>query len=419
MHKPLKIVHVLLNYHPSVGGTQWLFKNISEGLVKEYNDEVTVLTIDSFYGPEKKNFKKISLHKEVINGVIVMRFSYSRWQLPFLRLLQKVWTKFFKKSNAYLEDLLYTIFSKKMIAAINTANANIICASSSAYSFTKYSVWRNYTKVPKPFVSMGAIHFENNNHHITPSTLKALQKADKYIANTEFEKKSLIQLGLKDEQIHVIGCGVYPDHFENANGNLYKQQLELKSTDIVLLFMGRQEPQKNITQLLEAFKTINAKNNNVHLIIAGATTWYSTQLQKIIDEVNTNGKIVHIISNFTEQEKANIYAAANIFVSASTSESFGIVFVEAWATKKPVIAANIDAIASVISNNFNGLLFEPNNVNSLTSAIELLVNNNSLQQQFAQNGYNTMKEKYTWPVIVNKYRDTYMQAIKKFEECVE
>jgi len=53
----MKIVHVVLNYYPSKGGTQWLFQNISERLVKHYNDEVTVLTVDSYYGPEKRIIK--------------------------------------------------------------------------------------------------------------------------------------------------------------------------------------------------------------------------------------------------------------------------------------------------------------------------------------------------------------------------
>jgi glycosyltransferase involved in cell wall biosynthesis len=415
----MKIIHVVLNYHPSVGGTQWLFKNISEGLVAQYNDDVTVLTVDSLFGPEKKLFQKITPSKEVINGVTVIRFSFVRWHLPLLRLIQKIWVKLFKKSNTTIEDLQYTIFSNGLNKTLANIKANVICGSSSAYSFTKYPLWRRHTASPKPFVSMGAIHFSNeNNHAITPITLQALQQADKYIANTEFEKDNLAQLGIAEKNIDVIGCGVHTEIFEKANGSHIRHQLGLIENDVLFTFIGRQEPQKNIDVLLQAFGKLQQQHSHVHLLIAGAETTYSATLQKQIIQLSKQQKNIHTINNFTEAEKANMYAASNVFVSASANESFGIVFVEAWACKKPVIAANIGAIASLVTHNYNGILVEPFSSNSLYNAMQQLLIDAALQQQLGNNGYNTVIEKYTWPVIVSKYRNTYSNAIKNYQACV-
>ncbi|MBW7952533.1 MAG: hypothetical protein H3C56_08270, partial [Chitinophagaceae bacterium] len=55
----MKILHVVNNYEPSIGGTQLLYKGISERCVKQYNDEVEVYTIDSLFGSHSKNFSAI------------------------------------------------------------------------------------------------------------------------------------------------------------------------------------------------------------------------------------------------------------------------------------------------------------------------------------------------------------------------
>ena len=69
----MKIVHVSHLYHPSAGGVQFWFKNVSERLVKDYGDDVTVVTTNSMYGPERDIFKKIEPAEETINGVKIIR----------------------------------------------------------------------------------------------------------------------------------------------------------------------------------------------------------------------------------------------------------------------------------------------------------------------------------------------------------
>src|ERR1700712_5504237 len=89
----MKIVHISHLYHPSAGGVQSFFKNISERLVKDYGDDVTVVTTNSYYGPERKIFKKVELAEEVVNGVKVIRFPYKRSHIKPYAFLYKVLAK--------------------------------------------------------------------------------------------------------------------------------------------------------------------------------------------------------------------------------------------------------------------------------------------------------------------------------------
>ncbi len=412
----MKITHVVLNYYPSVGGTQWLFQNISERLVKNYGDEVTVLTINSYYGPEKKNFKKIELVSETLNGVIIQRFNFARWHLVLLRVILKISYRLFKSHPEKIVQFLYGPNSSELKKAMINSNADVLCSSSSSYNFTQYPLWRKQVKNAKPYVCMGAIHFTENVKEavISPTTLKAIKAADGYIANTQFEKDRLIGLGVEAKRIEVVGCGVEPLDYLKGDGILFRQQLGFDEADFIVGFVGRQEPLKNIDILIEAVKTARLKHKNIKLVIAGGHSWYTNQLTDSIIEANKNAPFIALMTSISEAEKINLYNGINLFASASASESFGIVFLEAWACKKPVVAVNIGAIASLISDKEDGLLVDANNVEAFSQAIIKLSDDKLLGQKLGKNGYQKMIANYTWDVVTEKYRHTYMKAIKRF-----
>ena len=61
--------------------------------MKDYNDEVTVVTTNSLWGPERRIFKQVQPAEEMINGVKVIRFPYQRWHLNIAPLVFKVMAK--------------------------------------------------------------------------------------------------------------------------------------------------------------------------------------------------------------------------------------------------------------------------------------------------------------------------------------
>ncbi len=410
----MKIVHVVLNYYPSIGGTQWLFQNISERLVKNYGDDVTVLTIDSFYASEKKKYKKILLPKESYNGVYIERFPFIRYHLPLFRLINRITNRIFHYRFEWVIEKLYGPLSVSLKKRLNSTEADVVCGSSSAYSFMNYPLRRKSNR--KPFVFMGAIHFvaQNNQTDITQKKLAAIQQSEMYIANTQFEKDRLIALKVPAENIAVIGCGVDIDNFGyDANLNLRKE-LHIDDNDMVFGFVGRQEPVKSLDILIKAFVMLSAQYTNAKLVIAGADSWYTSELKKMIHTTECANNIF-LLSNINEQQKIHLLQSIDIFVSASASESFGIVFIEAWACKKPVIGANVGAINCVIDDEVNGLLFNPFDANDLSDKMKFLIQQKDTRNAMGERGYKKVQQQYTWDIITEKYRNTYKQAIEKFK----
>jgi glycosyltransferase involved in cell wall biosynthesis len=413
----MKILHVLINYHPSVGGTQLLFKGISEKCIQQYKDKVEVITVDSYYGSHSKLYKPIRPLQETVNGVIIRRFSFLRAHKYWFSLLSKIIIKITGKTNNWLYETATGPVSYSLKRAMDNTEADVIAASSYGYLFMQYPLYRHKLKNPKPFVFQGAIHFADNEDHqvITNNTLECIKASDYYLANTQYEKDRLIKLGVDESMIVVTGVATDVAFFAKGKRAVYRDKLNIKDEDIVIGYIGRIETTKGIQVLIDAF--LNAKNTNsqLKLIIAGYETNHVQQLKKYIESVNsifTND--IMFVLNIEDYDKPHIFSSLDIFVLPSVNESFGIVFLEAWACKKPVIGTAIGAIKSVIADNVDGLLMQPHSVESLTEKILILASNKDLRDQLGNNGYNKTILNYSWDSVTKKYRDTYLLAIEKF-----
>ena len=251
----MKILHVLQNYYPSFGGTQYLFQKISEKLVTDYGDDVTVFTTNSMVGPNNPEFIPIKPLNDKINGVTVQRFKFRRWhQTPFRLIL---------KANRYLKfninerlSLLKTgPWSPSLLRAMQEFDGDVICASSSNNLYMNYPNVRNSRLRKIPFVYMGAIHFDDvSEMKISPFVYNAIQASDAYIANTDFEKRALINFGIDAKKIFVVGCGVdlsdfYPDHSAS-----FRKDYNLDATTPLVGYIGRHALGKGIDTLIDAWR---------------------------------------------------------------------------------------------------------------------------------------------------------------------
>jgi glycosyltransferase involved in cell wall biosynthesis len=403
----MKVLHVTQNYEPSIGGTQYMIKKVSENLVNVYDDTVTVFTTNSYYGPNRNLFLKIDKEEEIIEGVQVKRFPFLRIHKPLLKYYSSIIRK---PIPSFLYRYNTGPVSRSLRKAIVHYECDIICASSIEYLFGDYPYWENERK--KPFVLYGGLHLESDKH-IHGDYLKRIRSADHYIANTEFEKKVLVGNSIKEDKIAVIGCGT--DIFRYDETLMAKELLRKKygipPDHAVLLYLGRQESLKGIDCLITAVENLCKEDRPVCLIIGGARGSYSEQLQKVLQTHSA----IHLLENIPETVKAELLKLCDILVLPSKYESFGIVFLEAWSFKKPVIGADIGAVASVISNGKDGLLFTAGDANDLAKKIKTLLESDTLRCEMGSAGYSKVMQYYTWPIIVSKFRQVYERAIENFK----
>jgi len=410
----MKILHVCQNYYPSKGGPQYTLKRLSEKLVEYYGDDVTVCTTNSLYNPESALYKKVSPAIENMNAVEINRLPFRRWHYPLIKYGNKASIKLSGRAlPASLVNMRYDVYSPSINRMLLNTTADVIMGSTINYEFCNYPLWRYKSVNPKPFVLYGSVHLHiDYDYH--DAIINKARICDCYIANTDFERDELInKYGVEPHKIVSVGTGIALEDYTCSVKEVeeFRKTHGIASDEIVLGFVGRLVKGKGVGVLLDAMRILHQQNNKVKLLLAGASTDY---VPVIKDAINKEKLPIILIENFNEQQKPVIYHAMDIFALPSQSESFGVVFLEAWACKKPVLGSEMGATSSLLSDGVDSFLFNLKDVNHLVEKIKLLASDVNLRNSLGENGYHKTKREFSWPAITEKFRNAYLVGIENF-----
>ena len=123
-------------------------------------------------------------------------------------------------------------------------------------------------------------------------------------------------------------------------------------------------------------------------------------LKQYVSDNNLND---HIIFAGFRKDIPNILPEFDLFLFTSNNEPTGGVLLESYACKVPIVAANAGGIPEVIVDNKTGLLAEVGNAVDFADKVEHLMNDEKLQKQLIENGYQHLKDNFTKDVISAKF----------------
>lgn len=165
---------------------------------------------------------------------------------------------------------------------------------------------------------------------------------------------------------------------------------------IQLLYTGRIEFTKGLTELVEAVKLLTDHKLDVHLNIVGweanETKTYERELLQLAKFRGIEDKLTFHGKKKVGQELNAMYRKSDIYVIPSYHEGFPRTIWEAMANSVPVIATKVGAIPEYLEDRSSAILIEPKNVNSLFEAIELLINSFELRSKLVKTGFQLAKE---------------------------
>ncbi|MGD8737816.1 MAG: glycosyltransferase family 4 protein [Anaerolineae bacterium] len=410
----MDVLHLVHCYYPARGGSEILFQQISEQLVNTYQDRVTVYTTHGyntgfFVDPGQPAIPHTE--NEQLNGVQIHRFAVNNRIPPRMRKLQ---------IRAYLNewplnDVLRSIYhgpiSWPFLRAVASAQADVVSATSFPYLHMYYAViGRRFNRLP--LVLHGALHPDDRWSYDRRVIYKAIAACDIYLANTAFERDHVIAKGMAPDRVRIASPGVDPGPFATADGASLRHELGWADEPVVA-YVGQQAAHKGIETLYQAMRPVWRTIPEARLLVAGGRTPYSEKLDALLAEFTVEERDrIRILPNFDEEEKARIYAACDIFVSASGFESFGITFLEAWSAGKPVIGCRSGAIPTVITEDQDGLLVPYQDAPELANALIRLLQDGRLREQLGQRGREKVCSNYTWEIAAQRFRAAYESAIK-------
>lgn len=237
-----------------------------------------------------------------------------------------------------------------------------------------------------------------------------LEKADGLIYISDSIKEEIenrYELSINEENSKKVHLGVEVQAVEKRE----------KTNDIVnILFLGRLERRKGIHTIFEAIPTILSKYDKVNFVLAGrndivdgklGTTYQEYFTKKYKKEKWFNRVIFK--GEVSEKEKDELYKNADIYLSPSLYESFGLVFLEAMNYKLPVIGCNEGGMKELITNDLNGYLIEKENSEELASVLEKLIKNPNLITEMGSNGFKILNDKFTSEIMTKNTLDFYQR----------
>jgi glycosyltransferase involved in cell wall biosynthesis len=400
----VRVLQLVHNYYPSIGGSQLLFQKIAEGFVDRFADEVTVFTTNALRNPSfLVERERLPIGDEIVNGVMVRRFPFWRKTRPILKQVMRLARRMHAPFREYLEPICLGPISPLMFTETRRANADVIACM----AFPFLNMYYGFA-TDRPVVLFGALHLRGD--HVPRPVLRAIDRASAYIAFTDYERDVLVRNGSPRDRIHVVGLGADVPRFARADGSAIRARFGIGDAPVVA-FVGRQASHKGCDTLVRAMAEVWKTRPEAYLVIAGSRTAFSTTIDRLVADLPAAQRARVIIENdFTEQAKPQWFAACDVFVSVSTDESFGISFVEAWACGKPVIGGRIGAVECLIRDGEDGLLVPCGDARSLAASIERLLGDDVFARRLGAAGYQKVMAQHDWPSVVDKLHAIYARV---------
>jgi len=211
-----------------------------------------------------------------------------------------------------------------------------------------------------------------------------------YIAKN-FSQKNIKTIG--NGSINGVDTNFFSNSASPSEKQKIKNELNFKSSDFVITFIGRIVKDKGINDLVSAFLKLSSRKDNLKLLIIGSYDDNLNPINKITkDEIE---KSINIKRIDFQDDIRNFLEITDLFVLPSYREGFPNVLLEAGCYGIPIVASNINGCNEVVEHGVNGLLFEKKDIEGLIESINIFLTNDKFYNSARENMRNLIIDKYS------------------------
>jgi glycosyltransferase involved in cell wall biosynthesis len=406
----MRILHITPDYHPTVGGGELYVKEVSERLAQRGHD-VSVLTLNSRGVGLRSG--ALPPESETINRVRVRRLNHTyAAHHRFLRIrgVHRLLGLFLGRERAgmltispiSLQGWLLTMRAHAdVVAVFNWYHTSLAYQTRIARDFQEFS-----------FVGVPLCHTERPWAQAAILS-RTLARCDAVATMTEYEKH-FVEARSGQRNVHVVGAGVDPSLFAHANGGAIRARYHIGDAPVVG-YVGRMSSTKGVLTLIAAMKIVWKDNPSARLLLAGSGLPTSPRcdpdMRSAFEGLTADEKArIVTISTFTDEEKASIFDALDLFVMPSLAESFGIAYLEAWMCRKAVVGSRIGSTQCVIEDGVDGVLVDPLDHVQLGRSLLALLADPQYRSRLGRAGHAKSLDRFTWDKVVDRVERVYAEA---------
>jgi len=277
-----------------------------------------------------------------------------------------------------------------------------------------FTSWRMALPVAFSLTHLPAFLVEHSNLEPTKTRLVMYKflarKLTGFVAVSNFTGRHLLQLGIAQEQIHVIRNGVFSDsHRRTIDRAIESRGTHTGSPRIGII--GQIRPSKGHDILVEACRLLSARSIPVDIRVFG------TGDLKYIASLNQKIARYGLSKYWTwmgyQVNSSKIYSGLDICVMPSFNESFGMVAVEASANELPIIASNCGGLPEIIEDGVTGLLVEPGDPNELADKICWLLDNPEAARRLGVEGRKKALREFTQEQMIAGYETLFRKSLRR------
>jgi glycosyltransferase involved in cell wall biosynthesis len=253
---------------------------------------------------------------------------------------------------------------------------------------------------PKIIHTYHGLHYLNTTQTKSPQqTIKTaiFQKIDQLllritdqiicVCHSDYQKAIAAKVA-SPQKTSIVYNGIEIDRYSTPlNKETARKVFNMPPTDFIFGNVGRLHEQKGHKYLLQSFAKV--ANRSKLLIIGDGDL--KDELIKLADDLQINDRVSFLGARSDVYE---FLSAIDVFVMPSLWEGQPIALLEALAIGKPCLASFIDGIPEIITDGINGYLVKPKNVEGLTKAMEVMINNPDILQEFSNCGTSRITDKF-------------------------
>ncbi|RMF97438.1 MAG: glycosyltransferase family 1 protein [Candidatus Schekmanbacteria bacterium] len=224
-----------------------------------------------------------------------------------------------------------------------------------------------------------------------------------------FEKNGL----LPPQEIKIIPSSVDLDRFSPDDveaRETIRREFNIKENETLIGMVGRFAREKGHRVLLDAAQKIIENRKDVKFILAGE----GPLEEELKNEVKEKGIADYVIFAGFRKDIPQFLSALDIFTLTPTAgESLGTAILEAFAMKKPVVAADLGGVHTSVRDGTTGFLFQPGNSEELAIKLSRLIEDKTLRVKFGEAGRRMIEEEFTKEKMAEATEEVYFEEFDK------
>ncbi|WP_422924996.1 glycosyltransferase family 4 protein [Singulisphaera sp. PoT] len=258
-----------------------------------------------------------------------------------------------------------------------------------------------------PFLHLSTPGDPVNRGYTKSHQRRLLREADLVVVPTEREASVINGWKVPRDRILTMGMAVEHEAVTGGDREGFRNRLSIPADARVVGHLATLDPNKGSIDLVHAVARLNETRADqpIRLVMAGASSPHFEQF--LAEYPGGIPSWLIVTGTLSTEDRANLFAAMDVFSMPSRTDSYGIVFLEAWANGLPVVAADAGGVPEVVKHEQNGLLVPFGAVDELSQALARYVDDPEHARTVGEAGREGIARGFTWD---DRFRTLYAQT---------